>query len=85
MKFKGISVCTHISRRPKNGIEKNVCTNCKTFEKIHQNKNIDKEQEYKLCKGCSKCYVSKIIKAALITGRDQTTGKTGRKFFSRKN
>ncbi len=80
MEFKGITVGTYISRKPKNKKEKDVCTNCEINKKI-QTKNIDKEKEYELCKGCDKCYVSKTCKALLTTGRDQTTGKTLRKTF----
>lgn len=81
MEFKGITVGTYISRKPKNNKEKNVCANCEIYKKIQKNKNIDKEKEYELCKGCEKCYVSKSCKALLTIGRDQTTGKTNRKTF----
>lgn len=80
MEFKGITVGTYISKKPKNKNDKNVCANCEVNSKI-QKKNIDKEKEYELCKGCNKCYVSKTSKAILTIGRDQTTGKTLRKTF----
>ena len=72
---------TYISRKSKNNKEKNVCANCEINAKIQRSKNIDKEKEYDLCKGCEKCYVSKSCKALLTIGRDQTTGKTNRKTF----
>ena len=81
MEFKGITVGTYISRKSKNNKEKNVCANCEINEKIQRSKNIDKEKEYDLCKGCEKCYVSKSCKALLTIGRYQTTGKTNRKTF----
>lgn len=81
MEFKGITVGTYISRKPKNNKEKDVCANCKIYEKIQTDKHIDKEKEYELCKNCEKCYVSKTCKALLTVGRDQTTGKTNRKTF----
>ena len=81
MEFKGITVCTYISRKSKNNKEKNVCANCEIYEKIQNDKHIDKEKEYELCKNCEKCYVSKTCKALLTVGRDQTTGKTNRKTF----
>lgn len=81
MEFKGITVGTYISRKSKNNKEKNVCANCDINAKIQRSKNIDKEKEYDLCKGCEKCYVSKSCKALLTIGRDQTTGKTNRKTF----
>ena len=81
MEFKGITVGTYISRKPKNSKEKDVCANCKIYEKIQTDKHIDKEKEYELCKNCEKCYVSKTCKALLTVGRDQTTGKTNRKTF----
>lgn len=81
MEFKGITVGTYISRKSKNNKEKNVCANCEINAKIQRSKNIDKEKEYDLCKGCEKCYVSKNCKALLTIGRDQTTGKTNRKTF----
>ena len=81
MEFKGITVGTYISRKSKNNKEKNVCANCEINEKIQRSKNIDKEKEYDLCKGCEKCYVSKSCKALLTIGRDQTTGKTNTKTF----
>ena len=81
MEFKGITVGTYISRKSKNNKEKNVCANCEINAKIQRSKNIDKEKEYDLCKGCEKCYISKSCKALLTIGRDQTTGKTNRKTF----
>lgn len=81
MEFKGITVGTYISRKSKNNKEKNVCANCEINAKIQRSKNIDKEKEYDLCKGCEKCYVSKSCKALLTIGRDKTTGKTNRKTF----
>ena len=81
MEFKGITVGTYISRKPKNSKEKDVCANCKIYEKIQTDKHIDKEKEYELCKNCEKCYVSKTCKALLTVGRDQTTGKANRKTF----
>ena len=81
MEFKGITVGTYISRKSKNNKEKNVCASCEINAKIQRSKNIDKEKEYDLCKGCEKCYVSKSCKALLTIGRDQTTGKTNRKTF----
>ena len=81
MESKGITVGTYISRKSKNNKEKNVCANCEINAKIQRSKNIDKEKEYDLCKGCEKCYVSKSCKALLTIGRDQTTGKTNRKTF----
>ena len=81
IEFKGITVGTYISRKPKNSKEKDVCANCKIYEKIQTDKHIDKEKEYELCKNCEKCYVSKTCKALLTVGRDQTTGKTNRKTF----
>ena len=81
MEFKGFTVGTYISRKSKNNKEKNVCANCEINAKIQRSKNIDKEKEYDLCKGCEKCYVSKSCKALLTIGRDQTTGKTNRKTF----
>lgn len=80
MEFKGITVGTYISRKPKNKKEKNVCADCEIKKKA-QNKNIDIEKEYELCKKCNKCYVSKSCKALLTVGRDTTTGKTKRKSF----
>ena len=81
MEFKGITVGTYISGKSKNNKEKNVCANCEINAKIQRSKNIDKEKEYDLCKGCEKCYVSKSCKALLTIGRNQTTGKTNRKTF----
>ena len=81
MEFKGITVGTYISRRPKNKKEKNVCADCEVNMKIKKSKNIDKEKEYELCKECEKCYVSKSCKALLTISRDITTGKTNRKTF----
>ena len=80
MEFKGITVGTYISRKIKDKKEKDVCADCEINKKI-QNKNIEKEKQYELCKGCEKCYVSKTCKAVLTVGRDQTTGKTIRKSF----
>ena len=80
MEFKGITVGTYISRKPKNKLEKNICASCEINKKI-QNEYIDKGKEYELCKGCEKCYVSKTCKALLTIGRDTTTGKTNRKTF----
>ena len=80
MEFKGITVGTYISKKPKNKNDKNVCANCEVNAKM-QKKNFDKEKEYEFCKGCNKCYVSKTSKAILTIGRDQTTGKTLRKTF----
>lgn len=80
MEFKGITVGTYISRKAKDKKEKDVCANCEINKKI-QNKNIEKEKQYELCKGCEKCYVSKTCKAILTVGRDQTIGKTIRKSF----
>ena len=48
-------------------------------------KKSDKEKEYETCKNCGKCYVSKLSKALLIVGRDQTTGKIDRKTFAAEN
>ena len=81
MEFKGITVGTYISRKPKTGSLKYICTNCKIYENIQMSKNIDKDKEYKLCKNCEKCYVSKSCKALLTVGRDTTTGKINRKTF----
>lgn len=81
MEFKGITVGTYISKKSNNNKEKNVCANCEINAKIQRSKNIDKEKEYDLCKGCEKCYISKSCKALLTIGRDQTTGKTNRKTF----
>ena len=84
MEFKGITVDTYISRKPKNKNEKDICTNCEINTKIQKGKYIDKEKEYEyeLCKNCAKCYVSKSCKALLTIGRDTKTGKTIRKTFS---
>lgn len=81
MEFKGITVGTYISRKPKTGNLKEICTNCKIYENIQMSKNIDKDKEYELCKNCEKCYVSKSCKALLTVGRDTTTGKINRKTF----
>lgn len=81
MEFKGITVGTYISRKPKTGNLKEICTNCKIYENIQMSKNIDKDKEYELCKNCDKCYVSKSCKALLTVGRDTTTGKINRKTF----
>ena len=77
MKFKGITVGTYISKKPKGKYNESICANCEK----NKNKNIDKEKQYELCKGCDKFYISKTCKAVLTTGRDQTTGKTLRKSF----
>ena len=77
MKFKGITVGTYISKRPKGKYNETICADCKN----NKNKNIDKEKQYELCKGCDKFYISKTCKAVLTVGRDQTTGKTLRKTF----
>lgn len=77
MKFKGITVGTYISKRPKGKFDESICTGCEK----NKNKNIDKEKQYELCKGCDKFYVSKTCKAVLTIGRDQTTGKNQRKSF----
>ena len=84
MEFKGITVGTYISRKPKNKNEKDICTNCEINTKIQKGKYIDKEKEkeYELCKNCAKCYVSKSCIALLTIGRYTTTGKTIRKTFS---
>lgn len=74
-KFKGITVGTYISKRAKGKYDATVCANCKN------NKNIEKEKQYELCKGCDKFYISKTCKAVLTIGRDQTTGKILRKSF----
>ncbi len=76
MDFKGITVGTYISRKPKNKNDKSICANCEKNKE-----NIDKEKQYNLCKECNKFYVSKTCKAVLTIGRDQTTGKTLRKSF----
>lgn len=81
MEFKGITVGTYISRKPKTGNLKDICTNCKINENIQMSKNIDKDKEYELCKNCDKCYVSKSCKALLTVSRDTTTGKIIRKTF----
>ena len=81
MEFKGITVGTYISRKPKNKNEKDICANCEVNTKIQKSKYIDKEKEYELCKNCDKCYVSKSCKALVTIGRDTTTGKTIRKTF----
>ena len=77
MKLKGITVGTYISKRPKGKFDESICASCEN----NKNKNIDKEKQYELCKGCDKFYVSKTCKAVLTTGRDQTTGQTQRKSF----
>ena len=77
MKLKGITVGTYISNRPKGIFDESICASCVN----NKNKNIDKEKQYELCKGCDKFYVSKTCKAVLTTGRDQTTGQTRRKSF----
>lgn len=80
MEFKGITVGTYISRKPKTDKLKDICTNCKIYENIQISKNINKDKEYELCKNCDKCYVSKSCKAVLTVSRD-TTGKINRKSF----
>lgn len=80
IEFKGITVGTYISRKPKKGQPKDICSNCESIKKL-QKKKLDKEKEYDICKICEKCYVSKSSKALLIVGRDQTTGKINRKTF----
>ena len=80
MEFKGITVGTYISKKPKNKSNKGICTNCEIYKKI-KSKHIDKDKEYELCKGCNKCYVSKTCKAVLTVGRDTTKGKIIRKTF----
>jgi len=77
MKLKGITVGTYISKRPKGKFDESICASCEN----NKNKNIDKEKQYELCKGCDKFYVSKTCKAVLTTGRDQTTGQTKRRTF----
>ena len=77
MKLKGITVVTYISKRPKGKFDESICASCVN----NKNKNIDKEKQYELCKGCDKFYVSKTCKAVLTTGRDQTTGQTQRRTF----
>jgi len=77
MKFKGITVGTYVSKRPKGKYDETICANCKN----NKNKNIDKKKQYELCKGCDKFYVSKTCKAVLTIGRDQTTGKILKKSF----
>ena len=77
MKLKGITVGTYISKRPKGKFDESICASCVN----NKNKNIDKEKQYELCKGCDKFYVSKTCKAVLTTGRDQTTGQTQRRTF----
>lgn len=69
MKLKGITVGTYISKRSKGKFDESICASCVN----NKNKNIDKEKQYELCKGCDKFYVSKTCKAVLTTGRDQTT------------
>lgn len=44
MEFKGITVGTYISRKPKNKNEKDICTNCEINTKIQKGKYIDKEK-----------------------------------------
>ena len=48
MEFKGITVGTYISRKPKNKNEKDICANCEINTKIQKSKYIDKEKEYEL-------------------------------------
>ena len=80
MEFKGITVGTYITRRPKNKSDKDICINCDIYKKI-KNSHIDKEKEFELCKGCNKCYLSKSCKALLTVSRDTISGKTIRKSF----
>ena len=56
MKLKGITVGTYISKRPKGKFDESICASCEN----NKNKNIDKEKQYELCKGCDKFYVSKM-------------------------
>ena len=42
MKFKGITVGTYISKRPKGKFDESICTGCEK----NKNKNIDKEKHY---------------------------------------
>lgn len=62
MEFKGITVGTYISRKPKTDKLKDICTNCKIYENIQISKNINKDKEYELCKNCDKCYKGELIK-----------------------
>ena len=77
MKFKGITVGTYYSKRSKGNYNEAICTSCEK----NKTKNIDKEKQFELCKGCDKFYFSKTCKAILTIGRDQTSGKTIRKSF----
>lgn len=77
MNIKGLSFGTYISKRPKGNFDESICANCEKMK----NKNLDKEKQYELCKGCDKFYVSKTCKAVLTIGRDKTTGKINRKSF----
>ena len=38
MEFKGITVGTYVSRKPKKGNLKDICTNCKINENIQMSK-----------------------------------------------
>ena len=44
MEFKGITVGTYISRKPKNKNEKDICTNCEINTKIQ--KGINRKQKF---------------------------------------
>lgn len=76
MKFKGITVGTYYSKRPKGKYNESICADCENCKK-----NIDKAKQYEICKGCDKFYISKTCKAIITIGRDQTTGKVIRKTF----
>lgn len=85
MNFKGITSGTYYEKREKKipgtnkKYSKSICTDC---EKNKSKKlNIENEEQYNICKGCNKFYVSKTCKALLTIGRDQTTGKTKRQTF----
>ena len=43
MKFKGITVGTYISKKPKGNFDTSICANCK-----NNYKNIKKEKQYEL-------------------------------------
>ena len=73
-KFKGITVGTYITKRPKEKTNEDVCAKC------INNKNYDKQEQYELCKECNKFYISKTCKAVLTIGKDDN-GKTLRKSF----
>ena len=55
MKFKGITVGTYISKRPKGKYTERICTDWKN----NKNRNIDKEKQQELYKGCDESYISK--------------------------